>query len=136
MKTDFFKWNSAFETGITRIDIQHKVIVKVLNELYNVVIINKEEEKIDEILNELVQYTICHFGEEEKIFDKYNYIDKKEHQLIHSKFKKELEDIISKRKDNSIAVELISFLKDWLIDHIMNTDQEYVKFFNKKGIVL
>ena len=136
METDFFKWSSAFETGIARIDIQHKVIVKVLNELYEIVIVNREKEKIDEILNELVQYTIYHFGEEEKIFEKYNYSDKVEHEKIHRKFKEELEDIISKKNNNSVAIELISFLKNWLIDHIMNTDQEYVNFFKAKGIML
>jgi len=86
MATAFFKWDKAYNTNIPAIDIQHKVIVKILNELYDVVMVNNEEEKMADIINELVQYTMYHFDEEEKIFSKYDFKQEKSHKEKHQKF--------------------------------------------------
>ena len=136
MQTDFFKWNKAFETGITKIDIQHKVIVKILNELYDIIIGNEQEEKINEIIHELIQYTKYHFSEEEKLFEKYNYIEKVEHEKEHENFVEEIKTVVSQMNTDKgmVAIELLNFLKDWLTEHIMVTDQKYVKFFKENGL--
>jgi len=136
MQSEFFKWNSTYETGITRIDIQHKVIVRILNELYDIIIGNNEEDRISEIIKELVQYTEYHFSEEEKMFDKYGYVNENEHKKEHQKFVKEIHLVISQMNTDKgmLAIELMNFLKDWLTEHILDTDQEYVKYFKEQGI--
>ena len=136
MQSEFFGWSTTFETGITRIDIQHKVIVRILNELYDIIIGNNEEEKISKIIQELIQYTEYHFGEEEKMFSEYNYIEEKEHKKEHQTFVDEIQQAVSQMStDKSIlAIELMNFLKDWLTEHILDTDQKYVKFFKEQGI--
>ncbi len=134
----FIEWSDTYNTGITKIDIQHKVIIKILNELYSIVIIDNNKYKIDDILNELVQYTIYHFGEEEKLFEKYNYTDEKEHKAEHKIFIDKINKIIkdkNKYTDSSI-LDLIEFLKDWLTEHILVTDNKYSVFFKNKGIII
>ena len=135
MQNDFFEWNSTFETGITRIDIQHKVIVRILNELYDIIIGNKEEGKISNIIHELIQYTEYHFSEEEKMFDEYNYIEEKEHKLEHQKFVEEIQVVVSHMNSDKgmLAIELMNFLKDWLTEHILDTDKKYVEYFKQQG---
>ena len=136
MQSEFFKWNATFETGITRIDIQHKVIVRILNELYDIIIGNNEEDKISDIIVELIQYTEYHFSEEERMFSEYNYIGEKEHKIEHEKFVEEIHLVISQMNTDKgmVAIELMEFLKDWLTEHILDTDQKYVKFFKEQGI--
>ena len=136
METAFFKWDKAYNTNIPVIDMQHKVIVKILNELYEVVLVNNEEEKMSDIINELMQYTIYHFEEEEKLFEKHNFKESKDHKKEHQKFINEIKSIEIKQKSGEtfLAFYLINFLKDWLIDHILVSDQEYVKFFKQKNI--
>ena len=138
MQTEFFKWNTTFETGITRIDIQHKVIIRILNELYDIIIENNEEYKMSEIIDELMQYTEYHFSEEEKLFDRYNYIEGKEHKIEHLKFVKEIEVVVLQMNTDKgmLAIELMNFLKNWLTEHILDTDQKYISFFKEKGIII
>ena len=138
MDKDFFKWEDIYNTNIASIDTQHKVIIKILNELYEVVLVKKQENKLADILNELVQYTVYHFQEEEKLFEKYAFEEEVEHKNEHQKFIDKVNQfgkILESRKA-FIAVDLIEFLKDWLIDHIMITDQKYVVFFKDKGIIV
>ncbi len=136
MQEDFFKWNSVFETGITRIDIQHKVIVKLLNELHDIILEENDKNSIDNVIYELAQYTDYHFGTEEKFFEKYNYPEKKEHTLEHKKFIAKINDIVQNKKNDKdfAAIDLLNFLKDWLLEHIMVTDQKYATFFNENNI--
>jgi len=136
MANEYFTWNEVYNTGIVTIDTQHKVILKILNELYDVVFINKKDDKLAGILHELVQYTIYHFEEEEKLFEKYHFIAEKEHKKEHALFVEQISAFKQKLNTNDrlITLELIDFLKNWLIDHILVKDQEYVKFFNAKGI--
>jgi hemerythrin-like metal-binding protein len=138
MGQEYFKWSNVYETGFARIDTQHKVILKILNELYEVVLINKQDEKLTDILHELVQYTIYHFDEEEKLFSKYGYIEieEEEHKRAHEDFVRKITDFKNRLDKNTrlLTVELIDFLKDWLIDHILVEDQKYAEYFKKKGI--
>ena len=138
MEVDFFKWDNAFNTDIATIDTQHKVIIKILNELYNVVYIDKKEDKLDGIIYELVQYTVYHFGEEEKLFEKYSYIEEQDHIMEHRKFIERVKEFteINSTDSSTLVFELIEFLKEWLIEHILVTDRKYVVFFEEKGIKL
>jgi len=136
MQDVFFKWNDTFNTGISRIDIQHKVIVKILNELYDIIIGDEREDKINEIIQELVQYTKYHFSEEEKLFEKYNYIEEKEHKAEHQRFVEEINTVVRQMNTDKgmLAIELMDFLKDWLTEHILDTDQKYITLFKEKGL--
>jgi hemerythrin-like metal-binding protein len=136
MGVNFFKWDKTYNTGITKIDIQHKVIIKVLNELYNVVMINNKEEKLDDIINELVQYTKYHFNEEEILMKRINFPIEEDHIKKHNDFIEKIKEIIERRKkgDNFIAIDIINFLKDWLIDHILVEDKKYAEYIIIKNI--
>jgi len=138
MENDFFRWEDIYNTNIASIDTQHKVIIKILNELYEVVLVRKEEGKLSDILNELVQYTVYHFQEEEKMFEEYAFVEEEEHKIEHQKFIDKVSqfgEMLESRK-GFLAIDLIEFLKDWLIEHIMITDQKYVVYFKNKGIII
>jgi hemerythrin len=52
-------------------------------------------------------------------------------------FVKEITDFKAKfdTANFTISIGLMSFLKDWLVNHIMVTDKKYTLFFNDKGVV-
>jgi len=136
METNFFKWETIFETGIEKIDNQHKVIIRLLNELYKIILDENGGGSIDNVINELVQYTDYHFGEEEKLFAKYKYIEEEQHKLEHQKFIDKINNIVKNeiKSEDFVAIELLNFLKDWLLEHIMVSDQKYAVFFNDNNI--
>ncbi len=136
MSSEFFKWDDSFSTNIPAIDVQHKVIVKVLNKLHDVIVAESQKEKMADIIDELVQYTIYHFGEEEKLFAEYNFNLEKSHIVEHKEFVNKIKDISKRfrKGEEFVAFDLINFLKDWLIDHILISDQKYAEFFKQKNI--
>lgn len=97
----------------------------------------KGKEVLGNILNELVKYTSFHFGHEEKLFDTHKYPG----SIIHKKQHKELVEQVLAYKDsydkgNTImTMDIMNFLKDWLVQHIAGSDKKYTVFLNSKGVV-
>lgn len=125
----FIKWKKSYETGNPIIDMQHKGLVDIINELHAAI---KERGDIDYAYityNELIKYTKIHFLREESLLINCNYKDLDKHKELHKKLTQrvhKLEEEFSKnRKD--ICIETILFLKSWLIDHIIAEDLKYVR---------
>ena len=123
---DFFEWSDSLSVGVDVIDDQHKALIELINQLYEEVIVNGAEgEVIEEALNELAQYTVVHFGLEERLFAQAGYPDLGAHGRYHRELKARLFEVQENTKKNKLAVntELLSFLKRWLQSHIMIEDK-------------
>ena len=88
------------------------------------------------IMDELVDYTVMHFGMEEKLFSQYGYDEEKEHKAIHKKL---VDQVLDYQKrliagDPTVSINLMTFLKDWLTSHIKGIDTKYVPFMKEHGI--
>lgn len=131
---DLMAWGPKLILGITEIDDQHKKLVALINQLHKAMKLKKGLRKSGEILNGLVDYTVYHFGYEEELFKKHGYPEKADHVKMH----KELVDQVMEFKSQleqgkaTLTVDLMNFLKDWLKNHIMKKDQEYVHFLKEK----
>ena len=66
---------------------------------------------------ELVDYTVMHFGMEEKLMDQVLDYQKK---LFAG--------------EPTVSINLMTFLKDWLTSHIKGIDTKYVPFMKENGI--
>jgi methyl-accepting chemotaxis protein len=131
---EIISWNSSYALGITEIDEQHKKLFDLINRLYAGMKSGKATESLSHILKELVDYTVYHFGTEERLFEKYQYPGYLQHKKLHDDLTarvKEFEEKFDSGKV-SVSVELMTFLKDWLQNHIMRTDKKYELFLNKK----
>ena len=55
----------------------------------------------------------------------------------HERFVEKIESFIRDYQANKLglSIELMTFLKDWLTNHIMITDKKYTAVFNENGIV-
>lgn len=132
-----FAWDDAkYSVGVREIDGQHKVLVDMLNELYDAMNTGKSNEIIGKIILKLVNYTKTHFATEERYFEKFAYPDTPAHKKEHEKF---TEKVIAFKNDfdsgrTSMTVSVTSFLKDWLASHIQGIDRKYTSFFNSKGL--
>jgi hemerythrin-like metal-binding protein len=70
-KIDIIPWNDNFNTGIASIDKQHKKLVDIINELATQFAYNSNNIDINNIFDELIDYTNYHFDSEEFIWNKY-----------------------------------------------------------------
>ncbi|MFC2104815.1 hemerythrin domain-containing protein, partial [Bacteroidota bacterium] len=70
---EIIKWSDDYSVGINEIDNQHKGLVIIINELFNLISEGKSKNKLEEIFNHLTDYTKKHFTAEEKMMEKFAY---------------------------------------------------------------
>ena len=131
---DLMPWSYKLETTIPEIDEQHKKLVGMVNKLHKAMRMQKGTGELGGILKGLAEYTVMHFGTEEKLFKKFNYPQYESHRKIHEALVSQVLDI---QKDfeagkATITMDLMDFLSDWLKNHIMKTDMEYAPFLKEK----
>lgn len=133
---DFITWRDSFSVQVPSIDGQHKTLVALINELYNKFYAGIDNQYLQKLFKELEEYTVYHFDYEEKFMKLYHFSRFNEHKQEHESFKEK----IAACKQNLDAgntrdmIDLVTFLKDWLLKHIMGTDQQYAALFQEKGL--
>ncbi|PJA96502.1 MAG: hemerythrin [Ignavibacteriales bacterium CG_4_9_14_3_um_filter_34_10] len=129
-------WNSTYSVNVKEIDLQHQKLIALINQLHDGMKAGKGKEITGKILSDLADYTKFHFGYEEKLFDQTKYPDTMVQKRQHSDLVKQVVNYISKfqKGEAILTMELMNFLKDWLMNHIVATDKKYTSFLNSKGI--
>jgi methyl-accepting chemotaxis protein len=133
---ELMRWDSSLQLGIGQIDDQHKQLVTMINDLHRAMKQRQTMATMSGILERLVSYTVYHFGNEEKLFQKHGYPEYDQHKKIHETLVGKVVEFKTKidRGDSTISMELMDFLKDWLVTHIKGTDKKYVPFLQEKGV--
>ena len=129
----FYPWRDEYALGIEEVDNQHKILVELINELYGAVVDKNADEIAKEIIVKLQNYSLFHFKTEEDYFDMYNYYDKKEHVRSHQNFIARVGQFQEvAEKNRPVTFQIVLFLKDWLMKHILQEDKKYVPFLIKR----
>jgi len=132
----FITWKDSFSVGVHSINDQHKKLVEMINNLYTEFYKGITDEFLKELITDLEKYTVYHFSYEEKFMKLYNYNDFKTHEAEHQKFVEEIKrykDTVSVANKTAV-IDLATYLKNWLLKHIMGTDKKYSKLFQEKGM--
>lgn len=122
-----FIWDQKFSVGVKTLDNQHKHLFEILNRLY-AALENKESiENISDIFDQVLEYTLAHFGIEEQYMLHAKYPGYNEHKALHEKLKTKATQIAASiRKGDLAAAEQASqFMKTWWEDHILKVDMKY-----------
>lgn len=124
---ELIKWTNEYSVGITEIDNQHKGLVIIINELFELMSKGKAKSKMNEIFDHLTDYTKKHFLAEETMLIKFAYKDYDNHKEQHAKFIDQLNNLKKdlNNKDVTISLKTLNFLKDWLLNHILISDKAY-----------
>ena len=132
----FFTWNEKYATGIQSIDNDHRKLVQIIDELFAAMSKGEAANIISDIVNRLADYTRTHFKREEMMMKSVGYADFESHLAIHKSFIAKVDEFKQKLKagNQNFSVEVAGFLRDWLINHIQNTDMQYVDDFKKSGL--
>ncbi len=131
------RWSDNLSVGIDSIDSQHKTLIDLINELNKQMKSGATKDAVGKALGKLIDYTGSHFQQEEQLFAQYDYSEQASHKEIHQKLVSQVLDFQKKFKENKkdISLDLMEFLKDWLLDHIKKTDMKYSSFLQTKGVV-
>ncbi|OIR17813.1 cyclic di-GMP phosphodiesterase Gmr [mine drainage metagenome] len=125
---DIFPWNDNFNTGIPKIDEQHKKLAQLLNLLASHVAFQSNIPALNVIFDELAEYAVYHFNSEEKIWDEYLANDPIEsaHHQFHNSFLTEVLKLKAEENTkpaNKVIEEVLAFLTRWLAAHILESDR-------------
>ena len=122
---DLIIWRESFETGYLRVDNQHKQLVALINKLYKGMGAKDKEMQLKLIFNELFNYTLTHFTMEETMMQGFEYPNYLQHKDQHSQFIIKMKDFKEAYflDNKKINLEILNFLKDWLLKHIIGTDK-------------
>ena len=127
-----FEWKDEYNTGIEKIDQQHRMLFKIANSAYellkNDIVVDKYD-RIVEIVEELKNYTIFHFKSEEEYMLKIGYKKFLSHKVEHDEFVKKINDIDFEKIDssqNESILKLLEFVYQWIDHHILEIDKRYV----------
>jgi len=125
-----FRWEEKYMVHIEKIDKQHLQLVNLINKLYKAMIEGSGDVVLSEILDELIDYTKFHFDDEIKMLETYHYPEIEKHKEIHRNLVAKVMKIQDDFKAglSSISVGALTFLKDWLINHIGKIDMKYSVF--------
>ncbi len=126
---DIFPWDDNFATGLPKVDEQHQKLVQLLNQLASSVAFGSDSARLNEIFDELLDYTVYHFQTEEAIWHQYMPDDPSEieHRTTHATFVATVLRLKSEQDRKPlarIAEDALEFLVRWLASHILETDRQ------------
>ena len=130
------QWTNDLSVGVSSIDKQHQELVNLINRLHRAMTTRQTDAVMLEVVERLKNYAAKHFAYEEKLFHKYGYPATAEHEEIHRTFVGQVVDFEEGLKHGKakVTMDIMRFLKDWLIDHIMIEDHKYGPFLNSNGV--
>lgn len=137
LKKPGLEWEEKYSVEVAEIDNQHKLMFGIINELIDTIgTAGVDESRIGKIIASILEYKSIHFQTEENYFKKFAYSGAEEHIAQHEEFKKKLGVIQEQNAHNKtrFVFELVDFLEDWMIDHLMNVDQKYKECFKSHGL--
>ncbi|MCX7678933.1 MAG: bacteriohemerythrin [Spirochaetes bacterium] len=134
----FIIWNKEYSVGIKSMDEQHYKLVDLANNLYEAIKSGRKNEALIETFKGLVEYVQVHFNAEEKLMEDNDYPFNQllKHKQEHRDLIKKIKELFEKAKAGSATVnlEMLNFLRDWIMIHIAESDKKYGPFLNSKGV--
>ena len=131
----FMTFTSALSVGYNAIDEQHIRWIELINAVYNSLASGSSKEKLGMVLKDLVDYTVWHFGFENKMMNTYDYPEKDSHMKLHRDFIAEIKKLEERYEsgEDIMGVNVLEFLKNWLSDHIMKIDTRLGAYLESQG---
>lgn len=130
------QWNDGLSISIAKIDAQHRTLVDMINTLYDSMTTNSDKTVVLDIVNHMANYTVEHFGTEERYMEKYLYPRMPAHQKEHRFFVEKVLQVKNNLENETtiISMDILNFLSSWLVTHINGTDKKMGAFLAEQGL--
>ena len=128
-KEDPFAFTDKYRTGIAFVDEEHAELFRIIRETNDLIreeLLHDKYDEIMKILEELKDYTVHHFRDEEEYMQRIGYTGLEAQQRAHQAFVDKLREInLDEVDDNQqeYLTELVDFLLGWLVNHILKVDK-------------
>jgi hemerythrin len=131
------EWTEEMSVRVKVLDDDHKILIDILNDLNDGIEANRTRVVLEDVIERLSSYTRIHFAREERMFAQTGYVGGAAHTAEHAMLAKRVMNLQARfesGQSRELGLETLAFLKSWLTEHIMVSDQMYGSHFNAKGI--
>ncbi len=131
-----FAWKEMYSVHVAALDRQHQQLFSLIAELNDALAAGRGNTVVAKVLERLLDYTVSHFAAEEKLLERYGFPGLEEHRAKHRALTDKVNGLIQDFKAGNVgvSVSLMLFLRSWLKEHILGTDQLYSSYLNDKGV--
>jgi hemerythrin len=130
------KWSDDLSVQVKEIDQQHHRLIDLINNLHEAMLAKQGKQVVSKIIDELAAYTVYHFQAEEKYMQQFKYVSYSTHKRQHEGFVQEVEKFQKEFEAGKLglSLEIMTFLRDWVTNHIKGTDKQYTTLFKENGL--
>jgi hemerythrin len=124
-------WRPEYSTGIAAMDVQHHKLFGLLNMLHDAMEGQTEVEagQLMFILNQLMNYTLVHFRDEEELMRSHGFPGLEAHIQVHRRLVARLQTQIQAHERCELDAQALStFLGEWIVGHVVAEDKQYGSF--------
>lgn len=120
-----FAWSDDLSVGNQFIDADHKKLIQLINDFHNAMEQGRGNDVIGKVLNNLIIYTKEHFQREQNEMQRIHYPKYLVHKLEHEKLIKDVLELQQNfaKGTSMLSLKVSKFLRDWLVNHILQTDK-------------
>jgi hemerythrin len=117
------EWRDGFRINISQVDREHMHLFTLVKQL--------DLETIKSTIDELLDYVVMHFSNEQKLMEDSNYPAFTAHLKLHEDFGGTVADFLGAGDEWTAdrVHELRRFLNKWLIGHIMTHDLRFGNWY-------
>lgn len=131
--TAYMTLSESYTIGMQSIDAEHGELMALINQIHEALHTPTPQDEVKELFQRLAACASTHFWQEETQFVETGYLDATPHARQHENLKMVLSCFQSgiDGMGRSVSFEdQLSFLRDWLLDHIANEDQQFADYVN------
>lgn len=128
------RWDRRLSLGVAEIDDQHQALIGYCNDLVKAVRRGQGQKAVAKLMTQLRDYTVRHFTAEEGLMERMGYPELDAHRAVHNQLTKQVK-LYQRQLYQQHApepAEVRSFLKDWLIGHILGEDLKIAAFLKSR----
>jgi hemerythrin len=119
------EWRDGFSIHIAQIDREHRHLFQLVKRL--------DVSTADETVDELLDYVVTHFSNEQKLMEDSRYPGFAQHLKLHEQFGVSVAEFLgaSDAWTDERVHELRRFLNKWLIGHILTHDLRFGNWYRE-----
>lgn len=121
-------WSEMMSVGVPVLDSDHKTLVGLINLLQRSIGDPEEYVAVYSVLGSLEEYAAHHFSREERMMEASRCPQMEQHQRAHEGFGQQVRSLKERYESDPTSVrarDCLTFLNDWLVNHICTTDMNY-----------
>jgi len=132
---DYVEWDDDYSVGVRLMDEQHKKLIIMINDLFQRCVSGNTSANLTFAMavKDAADYAKTHFQIEEEYLEKVGYPGLPDQKREHESFMARVFSTFDNyKKGEAMPLDLVRFLKKWLLNHIAVADKKYAAYLENR----